>query len=123
MDTWTPDIKLEKKSYQIMLTERIPGQKAINRLVTIENGEIIEKPDDVRLLGTLTSDGFVVTGLQIIKDDSGKAKCIICDKEYDIYQLYISDNHPWKKVCQVCWDLPSEEKQKAFEEYRKKIFK
>lgn len=72
MAIWTPDMKLEKKSCQIMLKEMIPGKKAISRTVTIENGEIIEKSDDVQLLGTLTSDGFVVTGLQIIKDDKNK---------------------------------------------------
>lgn len=72
MEIWTPDMKLEKKSCQIMLKENIPGKREISRLVTIENGEIIEKPDDVQLLGTLTSEGFVVTGLQIIKDDENK---------------------------------------------------
>lgn len=72
MEIWTPEMKLEKKSCQIMLKENIPGKKAISRLVTIEDGEIIEKPDDVQLLGTLTSEGFVVTGLQIIKDDENK---------------------------------------------------
>lgn len=46
MEIWTPNMKLEKKSCQIMLKENIPGQKAISRLVTIENGEIIQKPDD-----------------------------------------------------------------------------
>ena len=72
MEIWTPDMKLEKKSCQIMLKENIPGKKAISRMVTIEDGKIIQKPDDVQLLGTLTSDGFVVTGLQIIKDDENK---------------------------------------------------
>ena len=72
MEIWTPDMKLEKKSCQIMLKENIPGKKAISRLVTIENGEVIEKPDDVQLLGKLTSEGFVVSGLQIIKDGENK---------------------------------------------------
>ncbi len=66
MDIWKPEMKLEKKSCQIMLTEKISG-KEIKRLVTIEEGEIIEKPDDVDLLGILTSEGFSVRGLQLKK--------------------------------------------------------
>lgn len=72
MEIWTPEMKLEKKSCQIMLKENIPGQEPISRLVTIEDGIIIQKPDDVQLLGDLTSEGFVVSGLQIIKDNENK---------------------------------------------------
>lgn len=69
MDIWTSDMKLEKKSFQIILKEIILGKEIISRLITVENGKIIEKPDNVQLLGKLTSEGFVVRGLQIIKDE------------------------------------------------------
>lgn len=66
MDIWKFGMKLEKKSFQMMLTEKFSG-KEIKRLVTIEDGEIIEKPDDVELLGILTPEGFSVRGLQLKK--------------------------------------------------------
>ncbi|MDO9353870.1 MAG: hypothetical protein Q7T55_09245 [Solirubrobacteraceae bacterium] len=65
MEIWQSGMKFEKKSYQIILKEIIQGEGEISRLVTIENGEIIEKPEDVELSGILTSDGFVIRGLFI----------------------------------------------------------
>lgn len=123
MDVWTKEMKLEKKSCQIMLSECIQGRYKVSRLVTIENGEIIEKPDDIELLGMSTPEGFSVRGLRIIKDDESKANCIICGKEYRISEFWISEIHSWMKLCDTCWHLPYEEKEKAIEEYRKKIFK
>lgn len=122
MDVWIPDMILEKKSCQIMLKEMIPGKEEISRLVTIEDGEIIEKPDDVDLLGDLTSEGFVVTGLKIKKSGNGKTKCIMCSEEFDEIELWISTNHPWMKICSKCWEMPFDEKQKVAKEYEKRIF-
>lgn len=123
MDIWTPDMRLEKKSCQIMLTERIPGKKEISRLVTIEDGEIVEKPEDVEILGILTPEGFTVRGLRIKNENEDMARCIICGKDDCAYKFWTSENHPWMKLCEVCWDLPYKEKQDAIEKYRKKIFK
>ncbi len=123
MDIWIPEMKLEKKSCQIMLTECIPDRDTVSRLVTIENGEIIEKSDDIELLGISTPEGFSVRGLRIIKDDEDKTNCIMCNKEYLIHELWTNKNHSWMKLCDTCCHLPYEEKQRAIDEYRKKIFK
>lgn len=47
-------------------------------------------------------------------------KCVICKKEYDSLELWNSSSHPWMKICENCWELPFEEKQKKVREYAKK---
>lgn len=47
-------------------------------------------------------------------------KCVICEKEYESSKLWKSSNRPWMKICEICWELPFEEKQKKVREYVKK---
>lgn len=53
----TCEIKIEEKE----------GEGRISRKVIIKNGKVIEKPSDVDILGEETPDGFIITGLEIVR--------------------------------------------------------
>lgn len=61
VETWKPGIALQEGETCVMrLTERGKGK----RKVVIKNGKIIEKPEDVDILGINTPFGFVIKGLK-----------------------------------------------------------
>jgi len=55
-----------------------------------------------------------------MKIESNKENCVICEKECDSSKLWKSSNHPWMKICEICWELPFDEKHKKVREYAKK---
>ena len=58
-------IKCEE-TCELQITER-EGEGKISRKVIIKNGRVIEKPADVNILGEDTPDGFIISGLEIIR--------------------------------------------------------
>ena len=55
-----------EQTMDIQITEQ-EGKGRISRKVVIQNGKVIEKPADVNILGEDTPEGFVVSGLEIIR--------------------------------------------------------
>ena len=55
-----------EQTFEMLITEQ-EGKWRISRKVIIQNGKVIEKPADVNILGEDTPDGFVVSGLEIIR--------------------------------------------------------
>ena len=43
------------------------GDGKISRKVKIQNGKVIEKPADVNILGEDTPNGFIISGLEILR--------------------------------------------------------
>jgi hypothetical protein len=55
-----------EKTFEMKITEK-DGKGKISRTVVVQNGQVIEKPSDVNILGEDTPDGFIVSGLEIIR--------------------------------------------------------
>ena len=55
-----------EETCELQITER-EGEGKISRKVIIKNGRVIEKPADVNILGEDTPDGFIISGLEIIR--------------------------------------------------------
>ena len=55
-----------EQTCEIKISERL-GEGRISRKVKIQNGKVIEKPADVNILGEETPDGFIISGLEIIR--------------------------------------------------------
>ncbi len=55
-----------EQTCEMEITER-EGEGRISRKVIIKNGRVIEKPADVNILGTNTSSGFMISGLEIVR--------------------------------------------------------
>lgn len=67
MATWKPTMHIKnEETCELQITEKI-GKSNVKRKVIIKNGHIIEKPADVNILGKETPEGFIITGLEIIK--------------------------------------------------------
>lgn len=72
MDIWNPGMKIVKEgskewdTLQMQLTDRTTGRE-VKRKVTIINGSVAEKPDDVDIIGDVTPLGFIARGLQFKK--------------------------------------------------------
>lgn len=67
MSVWKqPMIISGEKTFEMKITER-DGKGKISRTVVVQNGQVIEKPADVNILGEETPEGFIVSGLEIIR--------------------------------------------------------
>lgn len=55
-----------EQTFDMQITEK-EGKGRISRRVVVRNGKVIEKPEDVNILGEETPDGFIVSGLEIIR--------------------------------------------------------
>lgn len=67
MSVWKPKMSIKnEETCEMQITEKI-GTGNITRKVIIKNGQVIEKPHDVNILGDITPDGFIVRGLEIVK--------------------------------------------------------
>ncbi len=55
-----------EQTCEMEITER-EGEGRISRKVKIQNGKVIEKPADVNILGTNTPNGFIISGLEIVR--------------------------------------------------------
>ena len=55
----------DQKTCEIEITEKVGISGKVKRKVKIQNGKVVEKPRDVDILGTETTDGFIITGLQL----------------------------------------------------------
>jgi hypothetical protein len=55
-----------EQTFEMQITEK-DGKGKISRKVIIQNGQVIEKPADVNILGEDTPEGFIVSGLEIIR--------------------------------------------------------
>ena len=87
-------------SRQLILTERIPDTEEIKRSITIEDGRIIDKLDDVDIIGKRTSKGFIVRGIELNTERT--KKCIICEKYKNIKDFWDSDRETYSKLCKEC---------------------
>ena len=67
MTIWNQTFLIKgEETCEMEITEK-EGKGRISRKVKIQNGRVIEKPDDVNILGEETPDGFIVSGLEIIR--------------------------------------------------------
>lgn len=57
----------QKRTCELMLIDKTTG-KEIKRYVEIKDGEVIEKPDDVDIIGHYTPVGFVLRGMKLKSD-------------------------------------------------------
>lgn len=55
-----------EQTFEMLITEQ-EGKGRISRKVIIQNGKVIEKPADVNILGENTPEGFVISGLEIVR--------------------------------------------------------
>jgi hypothetical protein len=90
----------KKTNQELLLKENIPGKEEIKRYVKIEDGKVIEKPEDIDLIGKRTSKGFILEGLKINQEI--KKKCIICDKCKNILDFWDKDKNSYSNVCNEC---------------------
>jgi hypothetical protein len=58
------------QTFEMEISER-KGKGRISRKVVVQNGKVIEKPADVNILGEDTPEGFIVSGLEIIRKRKG----------------------------------------------------
>lgn len=67
MTVWNQTMLIKgEETCEIKIEER-EGEGKISRKVIIKNGRVVEKPADVNILGEETSDGFIVSGLEIVR--------------------------------------------------------
>lgn len=55
-----------EQTFEMQISE-ISGKGRISRKVVVQNGRVVEKPADVNILGEDTPEGFIVSGLEIIR--------------------------------------------------------
>lgn len=55
-----------EQTFDMQITEK-DGKGKISRKIAVKNGRVIEKPADVDILGENTPDGFIISGLDIIR--------------------------------------------------------
>ena len=55
-----------EETCEIQITEK-EGEGRISRKVRIKNGRVVEKPSDVNILGEETPEGFIISGLEIVR--------------------------------------------------------
>jgi hypothetical protein len=85
---------------QLQLTEQIPGEEEIKRSVSIEDGRVLDKQDDVDIIGKRTSKGFVLRGIELNTERT--KKCIICGKYKNIKDFWDSDRKNYSNLCKEC---------------------
>ena len=56
-----------EETCELQITEK-EGKGKISRKVVVKNGKVIEKPADVNILGYDTPDGFIISGLEIVRN-------------------------------------------------------
>lgn len=61
-----PTLITGEKTFEMKITEK-DGKGKISRTVIVQNGQVVEKPADVNILGDNTPEGFIVSGLEIIR--------------------------------------------------------
>jgi hypothetical protein len=61
-----PTLITGEQTFEMKITEK-DGKGRISRTVIVQNGKVIEKPSDVNILGDNTFEGFIVSGLEIIR--------------------------------------------------------
>ncbi len=67
MSVWKPTMLIHgEQTCEIEITEK-EGEGRIHRKVIIKNGKVVEKPSDVNILGEDTPDGFIMSGLEIVR--------------------------------------------------------
>lgn len=67
MSIWKQTMLIKgEQTCEIEISEK-EGEGRISRKVKIQNGKVIEKPADVNILGTETVDGFIISGLEIVR--------------------------------------------------------
>lgn len=71
-----------EQTCEIKISE-IHGEGRISRKVKIQNGKVIEKPADVNILGEETPDGFIISGLEIIRKRQIRNINVVKDHKYD----------------------------------------
>jgi hypothetical protein len=64
---WKPTMLIKGEQTCEMEIFEKEGEGKISRKVKIQNGKVIEKPADVNILGNETPDGFVISGLEIVR--------------------------------------------------------
>lgn len=67
-----------EETCELQITEK-EGEGKISRKVIIKNGKVVEKPADVNILGDNTPDGFIISGLEIVR--KRKIRNVYIDKE------------------------------------------
>lgn len=67
MEKWKQTMLIKgEQTCEMEIFER-DGEGKISRKVIIQNGKVIEKPADVNILGENTPEGFVISGLEIVR--------------------------------------------------------
>lgn len=67
-----PTVISGEQTFELLISER-EGKGRISRKVVVQNGKVIEKPADVNILGENTPEGFIVSGLEIIRKRKGRS--------------------------------------------------
>lgn len=81
MSIWKQTMLIKgEQTCEIEISEK-EGEGRISRKVKIQNGKVIEKPADVNILGTETKDGFIISGLEIVRKRKKRDINIIADKK------------------------------------------
>ncbi len=67
MSIWNQTMLIHgEQTCEIEITEK-EGEGRLSRKVVIKNGRVVEKPSDVNILGEDTPEGFIISGLEIIR--------------------------------------------------------
>lgn len=67
MSIWKQTMLIKgEQTCEIEISEKI-GEGRISRKVKIQNGKVVDKPADVNILGEETPDGFIISGLEIVR--------------------------------------------------------
>lgn len=103
-DVWNNETIIEysgkRASCQLSLTENIPGMEIIKRNVTIEDGKVIDKPDDVDIIGERTPNGFILMGLQY--NAKRIKKCATCEEDKELLDFWDNERSVYSKLCKDC---------------------
>lgn len=81
MEKWKSPLLIRgEQTCEMVITEKEDeGERRISRKVIIKKGKVIKKPADVNILGTNTSGGFMIHGLEIVR--KRKLRNIILKKD------------------------------------------
>lgn len=104
MNIWNDEIIIndtgKNATCQLRLTERIPGTKEIKRCVSIKDGKVINKPDDVDIIGENTSKGFIIRGIELNTERTNK--CITCGEHKNVKDFWDNNRREYSKLCKEC---------------------
>lgn len=67
MTIWKQTMLIKGEETCELNIEEKEGEGRISRKVIIKNGRVVEKPADVNILGEETPEGFIVSGLEIVR--------------------------------------------------------